>query len=86
MNIKCKYFKDLEKWYMIKEYDPIIVHDIIKFNIINEEYENDRLNIYNMIYKKYQNIMLKVLFSNNQIKNNNYIYFKFKNKFKCKFK
>ena len=66
---------------MIKECKMTVNHDIKSFNNFYQDYKDNKIDSYEMKFKKYQEHYTKALFKENESSNYNDIITKFKNKF-----
>ena len=83
---KVKYDINNKKFFIIKECDDAIEHDVLPLDEFNQDYLDKDLENYNMSYKKYQRYYIKALFLNNDFTDIEKIQIKFKNEFNTNFK
>ncbi len=46
--------KNKNLWYLVEKCKKPIIHDVIDFKQFNIYYKNNKIELYNMNYKKYQ--------------------------------
>ena len=51
-NGKCKFKKNDKKWYLVENCDKNIIHDIYNYDKFYSDYDNKKLEYYNMSLKK----------------------------------
>ena len=58
----CKYNKKEKKFYMTQVCDKKIVHDTLNFEDFYKDYKDNKIDKYNMTFRKYQEYYVKANF------------------------